>query len=101
MWMPGPLSKNIRMLWKKKEVIPLIKLVDEIRSLVKDVYGDDYDAAPVSTCEAGIWVAFDVLFSPLCKVVRLLPSSQLSHMKNICIIMEVMEDHFLEDLKIS
>ncbi|HHX22862.1 MAG: hypothetical protein ACOX2A_10605 [Tepidanaerobacteraceae bacterium] len=63
---PGPLSKNIRDAMEKgeREVIPLTKLVDEIRSLVKDVYGDDYDAAPVSTCEAGIWVAFDVLFSP-------------------------------------
>ncbi|VBB06155.1 pyridoxal phosphate-dependent transferase [Lucifera butyrica] len=46
------------------EVIPLAKLVDEIRELVKDVYGDDFDAAPASTCEAGLWVTFDSLFSP-------------------------------------
>ncbi|HHV19384.1 MAG TPA: hypothetical protein GXZ27_11135 [Thermoanaerobacterales bacterium] len=63
---PGPLNKKVRSAMEKgaTEVIPLTKLVDEIRSLVKDVYGDEYDAAPISTCEAGIWVAFDVLFSP-------------------------------------
>ena len=63
---PSPLSRNIREAVEKgaQEVIPLSKLVDEIRSIVKDVYGDEYDAAPISTCEAGIWVALDVLFSP-------------------------------------
>ncbi len=47
-----------------KEVVPLAKLVDDIREIVKSVYGDEYDAAPTSTCEAGLWVAFDSLFSP-------------------------------------
>jgi hypothetical protein len=63
---PGPLNKKVRSAMEKgaTEVIPLAKLVDEIRSLVKDAYGDEYDAAPISTCEAGIWVTFDVLFSP-------------------------------------
>ncbi|HHY71335.1 MAG TPA: hypothetical protein GX519_06790, partial [Thermoanaerobacterales bacterium] len=63
---PSPLNKKIRGAMEKgaTEVIPLAKLIDEIRCLVKDVYGDEYDAAPINTCEAGIWVAFDVLFSP-------------------------------------
>ena len=63
---PAPLRKDVREYLEKgtKEVIPLASLVDEIRELVKSVYGDEYDAAPVNTCEAGLWVAFDALFSP-------------------------------------
>lgn len=44
-----------------KRVIPLKNLVDEIRGIVKDVYGDGYDVCPVSTCEAGLWVSYDSL----------------------------------------
>jgi len=63
---PAPLRKDIMEFTEKgaAEVIPLAKLVDEIRDLVKSVYGDDYDAAPVNTCEAGLWVTFDSLFTP-------------------------------------
>ena len=43
---------------------PLAPIVDDIRDEVKAYYGDDYDAAPVCTCEAGLWTAFDVLVSP-------------------------------------
>ncbi|KYZ76575.1 hypothetical protein AXX12_09095 [Anaerosporomusa subterranea] len=63
---PAPLRDDIMEFSEHgaKEVIPLAKLVDEIRELVKSVYGDEYDAAPVATCEAGLWVTFDSLFSP-------------------------------------
>jgi len=63
---PSPLTKKIREAMEvgAREVIPLAKLVDEIRSIVKDVYGDEYDAAPINTCEAGLWVTFDCLFTP-------------------------------------
>lgn len=63
---PAPLRDDIMEFNEHgaKEVIPLAKLVDEIRELVKSVYGDEYDAAPVATCEAGLWVTFDSLFSP-------------------------------------
>lgn len=63
---PAPLRDDILEFSEKgaKDVIPLAKLVDDIRELVKDVYGDEYDAAPVTTCEAGLWVTFDSLFSP-------------------------------------
>lgn len=63
---PAPLRDDIMEASEKgaTEVIPLAKLVDEIRELVKSVYGDEYDAAPVSTCEAGLWVTFDSLFTP-------------------------------------
>lgn len=63
---PAPLRKDILEASEHgaAEVIPLAKLVDEIREIVKDVYGDAYDVCPTSTCEAGIWVAFDCLFTP-------------------------------------
>ncbi len=63
---PAPLRDDIMHAGEAgaKEVIPLAKLVDEIRELVKEVYGDEFDAAPTSTCEAGLWVTFDSLFSP-------------------------------------
>lgn len=63
---PAPLRDDIMAAGEHgaKDVIPLAKLVDEIREIVKDVYGDEFDAAPTSTCEAGLWVTFDSLFTP-------------------------------------
>lgn len=46
------------------KVISLAPLVDDIRDLVKDVYGDKYDAAPVSTAEGACWVSMESLVSP-------------------------------------
>ena len=39
-------------------------LIEEIREIVKDVYGDGFDAAPTNTCEAALWVSFDSLATP-------------------------------------
>lgn len=63
---PAPLRADIRAAAEKgaREVIPLARLAEEIREIVKDVYGDEYDAAPVNTCEAGLWVSYDCLFAP-------------------------------------
>jgi len=63
---PAPLRKDIMEASEKgaTKVIPLASLVEEMREIVKDVYGDGYDVAPVATCEAGLWVAFDALFTP-------------------------------------
>ena len=47
-----------------RKVIANKVLVEEIREIVKDVYGDEFDAAPISTCEAGVWVSLDCLVSP-------------------------------------
>ncbi len=47
-----------------RKVIQNKFLVEEVREIVKDVYGDDYDAAPVNTCEAALWVTLDCLASP-------------------------------------
>ena len=47
-----------------KKVVGLASLVDEIREIIKSVYGDGYDACPVNTCEAALWVSFDSLATP-------------------------------------
>jgi len=36
----------------------------EVRKIVKEHYGDDYDGAVLNTCEAALWVAYSVLFTP-------------------------------------
>jgi len=62
----APIRKDIRQAMEEASVktIPLKHMVDEVRFLVKESYGDDYDGLVVSTCEAALWVAFDTLFSP-------------------------------------
>jgi hypothetical protein len=47
-----------------REIVSPRALGDEIRRVVKSVYGDDYDAATANTCEAAIGVAFDALLTP-------------------------------------
>ena len=63
---PAPLRDDIMKAGEEaaKTVAPLAGLVDELRALVKDIYGDDYDCAPTSTCEAGLWLCFDALCTP-------------------------------------
>lgn len=36
----------------------------EVRRLIKQHYGDEYDGAVVNTCEAALWIAYSVLFMP-------------------------------------
>lgn len=47
-----------------RKVIENKFLSEEIREIVKDVYGDEYDAAAINTCEAALWVSFDCLATP-------------------------------------
>lgn len=47
-----------------REVVNLTKYADEIRDIVKDVYGDGYDAAVTCTAEAALWVSYESLFTP-------------------------------------
>lgn len=63
---PATLRDDVEESMKKyaQKVVPLSVLVDEIRELVKSVYGDEYDACPVNTCEAALWVSFDCLCTP-------------------------------------
>lgn len=47
-----------------RRVIPSAAFDEKIRDLVKSYYGDEYDAALISTCEAGLVVSYDALFVP-------------------------------------
>ncbi len=44
--------------------VPLVRLGDELRRLVKSVYGDGYDAALAANSEAGLWLTFNTLITP-------------------------------------
>lgn len=48
----------------EKTVHPNKYLAEELRVLVKETYGDEYDAVGTSTCEAALWIIFDTLCSP-------------------------------------
>ncbi len=47
-----------------RKVIPSAYYDEKIREVVKEYYGDSYDAALINTCEAGLNVSFDVLCMP-------------------------------------
>ena len=47
-----------------RKVLPSAVLDERLRDIVKEFYGDEYDAALVNTCEAGLNVAYDVLCMP-------------------------------------
>lgn len=47
-----------------RKVLPSAVLDEKIRDVVKEYYGDGYDAALVNTCEAGLATSFDVLCMP-------------------------------------
>lgn len=47
-----------------RKITNLATLDVEIRRLVKSYYGDEYDGAVVNTCEAALWLLFDVLYTP-------------------------------------
>ena len=63
---PAPLREDVKRATIEiaEKVVPLQKLMDEIRDIVKSVYGDEYDAAATNTCEAGLWVSYNCLFAP-------------------------------------
>ncbi len=47
-----------------RKVIANSSLDERVREIVKDHYGDAWDAAVVNTCEGALWVTFDTLFAP-------------------------------------
>lgn len=47
-----------------RKVLPSAVLDEKIRDVVKEYYGDDYDAALISTCEAALNTCYDVLCMP-------------------------------------
>ena len=42
----------------------LREVEDKVREVVKDVYGDEYDAAVANTCEAALRICFETLCAP-------------------------------------
>ena len=42
----------------------LVGYIEEIRDVVKEGYGDDFDAIPLNTCEAALWVTLDTFATP-------------------------------------
>jgi hypothetical protein len=63
---PGLLRRDIieAMSSSSRKVAPLNRLGDEIRRMVKSVYGDEYDAAPANSCEALTGITYDALLTP-------------------------------------
>lgn len=45
-------------------VLPMREVEDELREVIKDIFGDEYDAAVTNTCEAALRVCFETLFAP-------------------------------------
>jgi len=48
----------------KTPVYPLSRVEDELRELIKDLYGDDYDVAVTNTCESALRVSYETLLVP-------------------------------------
>ncbi len=48
----------------QSEILPLRAVEDRLRTVVKDIYGDGYDAAVVNTCEAALRVVIESLMAP-------------------------------------
>ena len=44
--------------------INLVTYLEGIRDVVKRNYGNDYDAVPVATCEAGLWLCLELFATP-------------------------------------
>jgi hypothetical protein len=42
----------------------LVTYLQGIRDIVKRNYGDEYDAVPVATCEAGLWLCLELFAAP-------------------------------------
>jgi len=47
-----------------KQVLSPRLIGDEIRRVVKSVYGDEFDAVPTNTCESALLATYDALFTP-------------------------------------
>jgi hypothetical protein len=62
----GLIKREVEQAMKEaaRKVIHSATLDEGIRQVMKEYYGDGYDAALVNTCEAGLMVSFEVLCSP-------------------------------------
>ncbi|MGA2972459.1 MAG: hypothetical protein ABSE39_07535 [Candidatus Bathyarchaeia archaeon] len=64
---PAPLAKYV---WdalaeaRKKRVLPIRIVENELRDIVKEAFGDDYDGVVTNTCESALRIAFETLVAP-------------------------------------
>jgi len=42
----------------------LVEYIEDIRIVIKEEYGDAYDAIPINTCEAALWASLDTFAAP-------------------------------------
>lgn len=49
---------------RKRPFYPPKEAADKLRNVIKDFYGDEYDAASTCNCESALRVTFDTLFAP-------------------------------------
>jgi hypothetical protein len=64
---PGPILKCALDAIVESNQVPLLpvsKVEDQLREVVKDIWGDEYDAAGVCTCEGALRICFETLFAP-------------------------------------
>jgi len=64
---PGPLSKSVLEALaeaRKKSVLPIRLVENELREVAKDAYGDEFDGVVLNTCESALRVAFETLMAP-------------------------------------
>ncbi|MFX0174135.1 MAG: hypothetical protein ACFE9L_19820 [Candidatus Hodarchaeota archaeon] len=63
---PGPLPNYVldEIVQANKKVNPMRKVEDDLRSVIKDIYGDSYDGAVTNTCEAALRMSFETLMTP-------------------------------------
>lgn len=52
------------------KTLTLRRVEDELRDVVKSVYGDEYDAAAANTCEACLRICLSTLFQPPTNEIR-------------------------------
>lgn len=48
----------------RKEVLPVRAVEDRLRAVVKDLYGDEHDAAVANSCEAALRISIETLIAP-------------------------------------
>jgi hypothetical protein len=64
---PGPLSKAVLAALaeaRKRSVLPIRFVEDELREVAKDAYGDAYEGVALNTCESALRVSFETLMAP-------------------------------------
>lgn len=62
--MPNYVLDEIVAANRGRKTFTLREVEDKVREVIKDVYGDEYDAAVANTCEAALRICFETLCAP-------------------------------------